>query len=216
MKLHRLDQLGKNRNMIGLQADPIGGNGLMIRSTRYSLAARLQASFRDYAADRRGLAAVEFALIAAPFFFLIFALLEICMIFIMTAILDHGIADATRPLRTGAIQEAGMTAEEFREMLCGEMMGMMDCENRLFFDVQTIDGFSSVPSGSPLNEAGEITGEDFGFLPGGPNDIVAVRVFYEWDLMTPILSAPLANMAGNKHLIQSNAVFRNEPFGSES
>lgn len=188
----------------------------MMPGIRYSLAARLRARFRDYASDRRGLAAVEFALIAAPFFFLIFGLLEVCMIFIMSAILDHGVADAARPLRTGVVQQAGLSREEFRELLCSEMMEMLDCENRLHFDVQTIDGFNFVPSGSPLNEAGAINGEDFGFVPGGPNDIVAVRVFYEWDLMTPLISAPLANMAGHKHLIQSNVVFRNEPFGSES
>ena len=202
--------------MLDLQADPIGGNSLMMPSIRYSLAARLQARFRDYASDHRGVAAVEFALIAAPFFFLIFGLLEVCMIFIMAAILDHGIADASRPLRTGAVQQAGVTPEEFRELLCSKLMDMMDCKNRLYFDVQTIDGFNHVPMGSPLNEAGAINGEEFGFLPGGPNDIVAVRVFYEWDLMTPVLSAPLSNMAGHKHLIQSNVVFRNEPFGSES
>ena len=188
----------------------------MMPSARYSLAARLRERFTRYARDNRGAAAVEFALIAAPFFFLIFGLLEVCMIFIMAAILDHGVANSARPLRTGAAQTAGMSAEEFREMLCGEMMGMMDCENRLHFDIQTVDGFSHTPSGSPLNVAGLIDDEDFGFSPGGPNDIVAVRVFYEWDLFTPGLTAPLANMSGNRHLLQSNVVFRNEPFGSES
>ncbi len=188
----------------------------MMPSTRYSLVARLRKRFDDFAADNRGLAAVEFALIAAPFFFLIFGLLEVCMVFIMSAILDHGVADAARPLRTGAIQQAGMTPEEFRELLCSKLMGMMDCENRLYFDVQTVEGFSNTPTGSPINVAGAIDDEDFGFNPGGPNDIVAVRVFYEWDLITPGLTAPLANMAGHKHLLQTNVVFRNEPFGSES
>ena len=53
---------------------------------------------------------------------------------------------------------------------------------------------------------------DFDFQPGSANDIVAVRVYYEWSLVTPILSAPLANMANGKHLIQAATVFRNEPF----
>lgn len=188
----------------------------MMPSTRYSLAARLRERFNSYAQENRGVAAVEFALIAAPFFFLIFGLLEVCMIFIMAAILDHGVANAARPLRTGVAQTAGMNAEQFREILCSEMMGMMDCEDRLHFDVQTVSGFATTPSGTPLDVTGLIDDEDFGFVPGGPNDVVAVRVFYEWDLFTPILTAPLANMAGNRHLIQSNVVFRNEPFGSES
>lgn len=187
----------------------------MMLRIRNSLSARLRARFERYAADNRGVAAVEFALIAAPFFFLIFGLLEVCIIFIMAAILDHGVADATRPLRTGAVQQAGLTAQEFREIVCSELMGMMDCENKLYIDVQTISGFANTPTGTPLDTAGLIDDDTFGFSPGGPNDIVAVRVFYEWDLLTPGLTAPLANMAGHKHLLQSNAVFRNEPFGSE-
>lgn len=188
----------------------------MMLRIRNTLSARLRDRFERYAADNRGAAAVEFAMIAAPFFFLIFGLLEVCMIFIMAAILDHGVANAARPLRTGVSQTAGMDAEQFRDALCSQMMGMMDCENRLHFDVQTISGFANTPSGSPLNVAGLIDDTHFGFVPGGPNDIVAVRVFYEWDLFTPGITAPLATMAGNRHLIQSNAVFRNEPFGSES
>ncbi|MFN4183923.1 MAG: TadE/TadG family type IV pilus assembly protein [Hyphomonas sp.] len=184
-------------------------------SVRNSLAARLRDHFGAYAADKRGVAAVEFALIAAPFFFLIFGLLEVCILFIMTAILDHGVAEASRPLRTGAVQEAEMNAEEYRELICAQLMGMMDCENRLHFDVQTVSGFNNTPTGTPIDSAGLVDNSSFGFNPGGPNDIVAVRVFYEWDLLTPGLTAPLANMHGNKHLIQSNAVFRNEPFGSD-
>lgn len=185
-------------------------------SIRYSLAARLRARLRDYATDRRGATAVEFALIAAPFFFLIFALLEVCMIFIMSAVLDHGVAAAGRPLRTGAAQNAAMTPEQFRDLVCSQMMGMIDCQHRLHLDVQTISGFQFTPIGSPINAAGLVDDEDFGFDPGGPNDIVAVRVFYEWNLITPLITKPLANLSGHRHLIQSNAVFRNEPFGSES
>lgn len=188
----------------------------MMTGNRFGLTARLRDRLASYSADKRGVAAVEFALIAAPFFFLIFGLLEVCMIFIMSAVLDHGVGEVTRPLRTGAAQELGMTAEEYRTLICGELMGLLDCEDRLHIDVQTISGFSSTPSGTPLDVTGLVDDEDFGFNPGGPNDIVAVRVFYEWDLLTPVLTMPLSNMAGNKHLMQSNAVFRNEPFGSES
>ncbi|MBY9066536.1 pilus assembly protein [Hyphomonas sp. WL0036] len=185
-------------------------------TNRFSLAARLHARLRTFADDKRGVAAVEFALIAAPFFFLIFGLLEVCMIFIMSAILDHGVVEASRPLRTGAAQQVSMTSEQFKELVCSELMDMMDCETRLHIDVQTVDSFSNTPTASPLNTAGELQDEGFGFNPGGPNDVVAVRVFYEWDLLTPGLTMPLANMTGNKHLLQTNAVFRNEPFGSES
>lgn len=180
----------------------------------FSSVSRLRQRFDRFARDNRGAAAVEFALIAAPFFFLLFGLLEICLIFIMSAILDHAVTEASRPLRTGEVQNAALDAAAFRTGLCERFMGLMDCDQRLHIDVSTIGGFSNSPTGLPLSGNGDVDDSGFGFNPGGPSEIVAVRVFYEWELMAPIISMPLRNMSGNKHLLQASAVFRNEPFGS--
>ncbi|MFN3910563.1 TadE/TadG family type IV pilus assembly protein [Hyphomonas sp.] len=179
-----------------------------------SLTARMSARWKRFADDRRGAAAVEFALIAAPFFFLIFGLLEVCMIFIMSTVMEHAVSEAARPLRTGEAQEAAMTQVQFRQSVCNEMFEMLDCDARLYIDVRTVSDFASSPIGSALDGSGDVDDTDFMYDPGGPNDIVAVRVFYEWDLITPYISQPLRNMGGNRHLLQANAVFRNEPFGS--
>lgn len=179
-----------------------------------SLTARLKDRFRRFAEDNRGLAAVEFAMIAAPFFFLLFGLLEICMIFIMSSILDHAVSEASRPLRTGQAQKAEINADQFRESVCERLMGILDCDNRLHIDVREIDGFASTPTGSPVDALGNIDPDQFDFQPGGPNDIVAVRIFYEWNLIAPGISMPLRNMSGNKHLMSASVVFRNEPFGN--
>lgn len=179
-----------------------------------SLTARLKVRWNRFAEDRRGAAAVEFALIAAPFFFLIFGLLEVCLIFIMSTVMEHAVGEAARPLRTGEAQQAGMTEAQFRTDMCAELMDMLDCDARLHIDVRTVANFASTPNGAPLDGAGEFDDSGFAFQPGGANDIVAVRVFYEWDLITPYISQPLQNMSGNRHLLQASAVFRNEPFGS--
>lgn len=178
------------------------------------IARRLKAEIRRYAGEERGATLVEFGLIAAPFFFLIFGLLEVCMVFIMSTVLEHAVSEAARPLRTGEAQEAGINEEQFRLSVCQELFGMLDCNGRLHIDVQTISGFSNSPNGSPLDGNGDFSEDGFGYDPGGPNDIVAVRVFYEWDLITPWISQPLVNMNGNRHLLQASAVFRNEPFGT--
>ncbi len=83
----------------------------------------------------------------------------------------------------------------------------------MHIDVQALTNFGGAETDLPLDADGAVDESGFGFDPGGPNEIVAVRAFYEWDLMTPIMSAPLANMDGSKHLLQANAVFRNEPYG---
>jgi Flp pilus assembly protein TadG len=180
----------------------------------YSVVARLQSRWQQFADDRRGLAAVEFALIAAPFFFLIFGLLEVCLIFIMSTVMEHAVSEAARPLRTGEAQQAGITDVQFRQSFCNEVFGILECDARLSIDVRTVSNFAASPIGAPIDEDGELDDDEFRYEPGGPNDIVAVRAFYEWDLITPLMSKPLANMAGDRHLLQASAVFRNEPFGS--
>ena len=49
------------------------------------------------------------------------------------------------------------------------------------------------------------------YQPGGPGDIVVVRLFYQW----PIYVSLLQNMSGSKRLLIATAAFRNEPFGCQ-
>ena len=178
------------------------------------LAPRLMQRMRAWAGDRRGVAAVEFAMIAMPFFFLIFGLLEICVIFIMSSVLEHGLNEAARGIRTGQLQATeDFDKAAFEKVLCAEVFDLFACEGKVQLDVKTYDDFASTSNPSAIDEDGNLDTEDFGFDPGGSNDIVVVRAFYEWDLMTPLLSAPLANLSGNRRLLQSTVVFRNEPFG---
>ncbi len=177
-----------------------------------SLTARMRAQWADFAAERRGSTAVEFAMIAAPFFFLIFGLLEVCLLFVMSTVLEHAVAEASRPLRTGQAQTAGMTQEDFRLVVCSELFDLLNCAANLHIDVRVLNDFGAMPTGAPLDADGNFTEAGFGFAPGGANEIVTVRAFYEWELITPGISFPLKNMAGNKHLLQTSSVFRNEPF----
>ncbi len=103
--------------------------GLSIMQFRFPgiLAPRFQQRFADYAADKRGAAAVEFAMISIPFFFLIFGLLEVCMLFIMSTVLEHSVTEASRAIRTGQAQQSSMTDSDFRQIICDKVFGLLDC-----------------------------------------------------------------------------------------
>jgi Flp pilus assembly protein TadG len=177
-------------------------------------APHLYKRLKAWAADKRGVAAVEFAMIAVPFFFLIFGLLEICVIFIMSSVLEHGLNEAARGIRTGQLQSAdGFDKDGFEDILCSEVFELFECKGKIQLDVKTYDSFAATGNPSPIDDEGEMNTDDFEFDPGKANDIVVVRAFYAWDLMTPVLSAPLANLSNNRRLLQSTVVFRNEPFG---
>lgn len=177
-------------------------------------APKLQRQLRDWAEDKRGVAAIEFAMIAIPFFFLLFGLLEVCAIFIFTTVLEHGLNEASRSIRTGQAQEAGLSEVTFKDSVCAELFELLDCGGNLSIDVQTFSNFGSTSSPTPIDDSGDFDPSGFGFNPGAQNEIVVVRAFYEWQLFTPVMSAPLSNLNGGKRLIQSTIAFRNEPFGT--
>ena len=174
---------------------------------------RLKAQVLRWAEARDGIAAVEFALIAVPFFFLIFGLLEVCLLFIMSAILEHGVGEAARQIRTGQMQQNGFGQVAFKTAVCAELFDLLDCDAKLRFDVKTFSSFTNTSAPDVIDPAtGDLDDSGFGFSPGGKNEIVVVRAFYEWDLITPVMSAPLANMSNGRRLIQATVAFRNEPF----
>ncbi|WP_440957842.1 TadE/TadG family type IV pilus assembly protein [Oceanicaulis sp. LC35] len=160
---------------------------------------------------REGAAAVEFALIAAPFFLLIFATLEVALFFLGSTIIENGVNEAARAIRTGQLQQSNQTIEDFRGSICERISAVADC-SRIQLDVRTFDSFAQSSMTNPLNEDGEIDNTDFTFDPGGGGDVVVVRVFYDWQLMAPGVVSGMTNMSGNKRLITATAVFRNEPF----
>jgi len=177
------------------------------------VAKRWSKATRKWAEDKRGLAIVEFALVAGPFFFLIFGLLEICMVFIMTSVMEHGASEASRLIRTGQFHSRDVIDEEqFRNEICNNAFGMLPCDSgKIRVDISRFTNFSGVTNSSPITN-GNYDSSNFGVDIGNGGDIIVVRVFYEWSLITPILSRPLANVGNDKRLLQATVVFRNEPF----
>ena len=180
-------------------------------------APRWHKNLEQFASDKRGVAAVEFAMIAVPFFFLIFGLLEVCVIFIMSSVLEHGANEAARAIKTGQFQQAGFDQATFKTAVCSELFGLMTCDDKLSLDVKTFTNFAGTNNPDPIDPTTlELDDSSFGFSPGAQNEIVVVRVFYEWDLIIPIMSKPLSNMSNNRRLLQATIAFRNEPFGNSS
>ena len=175
------------------------------------LRAMIRTVSKRFIRARDGAAAVEFALIATPFFLLIFATLEVALYFLGSTVIENGVNEAARAIRTGQLQQSGQTVEDFRGSICERISAVADC-SRIQLDVRTFDSFSSSSNPSPLDANGEINDSNFTFDPGGGGDVVVVRVFYDWQLLAPGVVSGMTNMSGNKRLISATAVFRNEPF----
>jgi Flp pilus assembly protein TadG len=176
--------------------------------------ATLKRKFEAWAKDRRGSAAVEFALVAIPFMMILFGILEIAMMFFVSTTLESAVSTAAREIRTGRLQAtAGTPADNFRTMICNRSFGMLDCTGRLYFDVRVAPEFDD-PNDDPLAD-GLLDPGEFDFDAGTAGDIVIVRAFYDWKVFTPLMGNMIANTPDKQRRVLVAAfAFRNEPFGT--
>ena len=109
-----------------------------------SLAATRNA-LRRFHRNRRGVAAVEFALVAPLFFGLLFAIIEIAMMFFASQVLETVTQDSARTIMTGQAQDAKYTQQTFKDdVVCPKISVMFDCEDGIYVDVQSYPEFAPV------------------------------------------------------------------------
>lgn len=165
---------------------------------------------RRLAHQEDGSAAIEFGLVALPFLALVFAIIETAIVFFAGQTLETAVADSARLIMTGQAQKQGFDTTAFKNQVCARIYGLFNCSGGLYVDVQTFSSFGTVSLSSPTNANGTLDTSKFKYQPGGPNDIVVVRLIYQWPVYVSMLG--LSDMAGSNRLMIATAAFRNEPF----
>lgn len=175
--------------------------------------ARLRAPrmLRRFLRRNDGAAAIEFAMVAAPFLALVFAILQTAVVFFAGQALETAAADSARLIMTGQAQQQGFSQAQFKEQVCSRVYGLFDCASGIQVDVRTYSSFSAINNAKPIDANGNLN-LTASYQPGGPGDIVVVRLLYQWPVYVSLLGLNLADMAGNSRLIIATAAFRNEPY----
>src|SRR3954452_9195660 len=159
---------------------------------------------RRFVREKDGVVAVEFAMVAAPFLALMFAIMETALVFFASQTLETAVADSARLIMTGQAQSQSFSQAQFKDAVCAKIKGLFDCAGGLQIDVKTYTSFGSVDNSAPLDANGNLK-TNFGYQPGGPGDIVVVRLMYQWPVYASLLGFNLGDMAGNKRLIMATA-----------
>lgn len=174
---------------------------------------------RRFAEDQRGAVAMEFAILALPFFTLIFAIIETSLVFLGAQILDSAVDDATRLIRTGQASESGYTISNFRTAVCNGLYGMFTCSN-LKVNVSVVSNFASATTTSPVASGSNCTSSSCpwtlteAYSSGSGCSVMLVQVYYKWPMVVRLPGLNLYNLADGTRLLGSVRVVRNEPFGS--
>ena len=160
---------------------------------------------RRFGRDERGTTAVEFAMIAFPFFILIAIPMEIGLAYFSQRMLSHGADQTVRKLRIGALRSDHYTDADgnqvslirdkvdadgnptgetevddaaLKEQIClNSSMFLFDC-TKLIVDVRTIASWDAYSA--PENSGGVLYTDATGFAPGGRNSVNVLKFYYPW------------------------------------
>lgn len=150
---------------------------------------------------RRGLAALEMALIAPAFFLIFIGIVEISLLMLTLHLIENSTYNASRLAKTGFVDEGKTQMETVMDLLMREMGSLAPLVN--LSNVQ----FTSTSYGSirQIDEPGE---GQLGL--GGRSDIVVITVTYPWQVFTPLMNDLIGDDNGIINL-SSRIVVRNEP-----
>ncbi|ANP87913.1 TadE/TadG family type IV pilus assembly protein [Rhizobium leguminosarum] len=189
--------------------------------------------FRALARSREGAAAIEFALLAIPYFLVIFAILETFVAFAAEELVSNAVDTMSRRMRTGQItynlgRTTDMNQAQFRQAFCDEVSILIRCSasevatpSKLYLDVQTFNTFSAIPTTIPklsTDKYADINPAAFKYTPGGAGTINMLRAYYRWEIITDLVRPyittirPSGGSMPSQYLIVGTAAFQNEQY----
>ena len=168
--------------------------------------------------DSAGSTALEFSLVAVPFFFFVFAILGTSLYFFTNNALDRGVQSAARKIRTGEANQAGATVGDFRQSVCNEAGTGINC-NKLRVLIQSDASWANITPQNCLdgnNEMVNSTGsieELVSDYSGDASFVALITVCYEWDLAKTFsfLQLGKGSNGSGPALMQASTAFRIEP-----
>ncbi len=161
-----------------------------------------------------GSAAIEFAFVAPVLFLFIFAIIETGVLFLASAALQNATDDVGRLIRTGQLT-GNVTSATLRDQICSNINGLIsygECTSGLQVDLRTYDNFSGATYPSLTKDDGTINPDKLSVNTTADCKVVLMRVYYTWDIMTPLMAPLLENIPNGKYLLSAAAAFRTEPY----
>ncbi len=184
---------------------------MRIMKTLTKAARRVLAGVRD----RTGSAAVEFALVAAPFLALMMSTFEVGWFFFAASQVDAATIETARLVRTGQVQKAGFDKQDFFNEVCPNVAVFGDCDETLTVEVTVFDSFAELAAdASPVvctnDDPAEIAA--LAFNPGADNEIVRLRVCLLYKTINPTIGVNVSEASDGKRRVFGTFIFQNEPY----
>ena len=166
---------------------------------------------RRFRRDRRGVAAIEFAMLALPLFMAIFIILECAIQYFVWTSVDLAVQRTARQVRTGEVQKQSLDAAEFKSAVCQQISNIFGCPSRLMLKVDVLKNIKSAVTHDPITGAGALQVQET-YDIGKSGDILLVQAFFRWPAFTQLVTTGGRKTNAGDYVLQSTTLFRNEPF----
>jgi Flp pilus assembly protein TadG len=195
-----------------------------VRERALARSARMGRFGRRLARDEDGVTALEFAMVGFPFFMLLFGIMGTGLYFFSIFNLENAVEQASRPLRTGEAQKAGMTKDQFKTSICNQVAAFFDCAAKMRVQVVNVTAAQALnplalPALGTCREKLTPTGPDVlvaaantKFDVTAATQTVVVTVCYQMDMLQSLPFISLGNMPDGSTMIQASTAFKTEPF----
>lgn len=160
--------------------------------------------------ERDGAAAIEFSILALPFFIVVFGILDVAMMFFIDGSLDSALHMAAREVRTGQSAKEKWDITRFKKEVCDGMALAFGCQKNLLVTTKVMSDFSTVTF-TPAVSGGTLKVQE-GFANGAPSDYVLIQAFLPWPSWLAPLGIETAHLPDGRYVLSATALFRNEPF----
>lgn len=165
---------------------------------------------RNFIRNKKGSAAIEFAILALPFLVVVFAIIELAVMFFVDSALDAALHKAVRQIRVGTAESEAWDIDKFKTEVCSDLSYSFSCSDDLKVRAVVISDMNSVKRASGISGGVLSVTEDFD--TGDSGDYVLVQVFLPWSPVLKLYSFSSAQLSDGSYVLGAAELFKNEPF----
>ena len=165
---------------------------------------------RSLSKDKKGSAAIEFAILALPFFVVIFAIAEIAVMYFVDSGLDAALHKAVRSVRVGVAKSGNWDSLKFKDVICKELSYSFDCKAKLKVRATVITNMASINKISPITGGALAVTEDFNL--GVSGSYVLIQAYLPWDPTFKLYTISAGKLSDGSYILGSAELIKNEPF----
>jgi Flp pilus assembly protein TadG len=173
---------------------------------------------RRYKSSEKGATAIEFAMVAFPFFALMGVIIETGAMMFTEYGLQAAVQEAARTARTGQAQGASKSAADFKTLICKNAAIGASCTSGLVVYANSYASWSQLAANMPsflsIGVKDDGTAGAAAYKLGAPTCPSSLVATYDWTFIMPLMNY-LGNIKGNTaRRLVGFAMFQTEPYPS--